>query len=226
MKELSIFVDESGDFGEYEKHSPYYITTMVFHDQAYSINDDVIRFNTELRNIGYNNPVIHTEPLIRKEEDYVHIAPNDRRRILTKLYFFAIKARISYMSFVIQKKDFKDVYTMEARIARDISVFLRDNLDFFQSFEKIILYYDNGQRELNRILNTVFATELNNYEVRKVFPWQYKLFQVADLICTLTLTEEKIKSGKLSSSEKCIFHSKKDFYKDFMNKLRKKRFEQ
>ena len=33
MKELSIFIDESGDFGEYNKISPYYIVTMVFHDQ-------------------------------------------------------------------------------------------------------------------------------------------------------------------------------------------------
>ena len=33
MHELSIFVDESGDFGKYAKHSPYYAVTMVFHDQ-------------------------------------------------------------------------------------------------------------------------------------------------------------------------------------------------
>lgn len=33
MKELSVFIDESGDFGAYEPHSPYYIITMVFHDQ-------------------------------------------------------------------------------------------------------------------------------------------------------------------------------------------------
>ena len=32
MKELSIFVDESGDFGEYDYHSPYYIILMVLHD--------------------------------------------------------------------------------------------------------------------------------------------------------------------------------------------------
>lgn len=29
MKELSIFIDESGDFGEYDYHSPWYIVTMV-----------------------------------------------------------------------------------------------------------------------------------------------------------------------------------------------------
>ncbi|MBR6581956.1 MAG: hypothetical protein IKK66_11760 [Ruminococcus sp.] len=39
MKELSIFVDESGDFGEYEKHAPYYIVTMVFHDQRVDISE-------------------------------------------------------------------------------------------------------------------------------------------------------------------------------------------
>ena len=38
MKKLSIFVDESGDFGEYSPHSPYYIITMVLHDQSKDIS--------------------------------------------------------------------------------------------------------------------------------------------------------------------------------------------
>ena len=41
MKELSIFIDESGDFGPYAKHSPYYLVTMVFHDQRKSIDHAV-----------------------------------------------------------------------------------------------------------------------------------------------------------------------------------------
>lgn len=31
-KELSIFIDESGDFGKYDYQSPFYILTLVFHD--------------------------------------------------------------------------------------------------------------------------------------------------------------------------------------------------
>ena len=38
MHELSVFVDESGDYGEYRPHSPFYIITMVFHDQTFSID--------------------------------------------------------------------------------------------------------------------------------------------------------------------------------------------
>ena len=37
MKELSVFIDESGDFGEYDDQAPYYIITMVFHDQSLPI---------------------------------------------------------------------------------------------------------------------------------------------------------------------------------------------
>ena len=41
MKELSIFVDESGDMGEYDYHSPYYIITLIMHNQVNDISDDL-----------------------------------------------------------------------------------------------------------------------------------------------------------------------------------------
>ena len=32
---LIIFIDESGDFGSYEPHAPFYIAAMVLHDQQH-----------------------------------------------------------------------------------------------------------------------------------------------------------------------------------------------
>ena len=49
MKELSVFVDESGDFGGYEIHSPYYIVTMVFHDQDIDITEIENLFSKGIR---------------------------------------------------------------------------------------------------------------------------------------------------------------------------------
>lgn len=102
---------------------------------------------------------------------------------------------IRYKSFLFKKNEYDNIFKLEAKMARELSRFIRENLSYFQGFEKVILYYDNGQHELNRILNTVLATELADYDVRKVTPSEYRLFQVADLICTLVLLEEKIKSG-------------------------------
>lgn len=224
MKELSIFVDESGDFGEYSTHSPYYIVTMVLHDQSKDISSEIIKLNNELINLGYENHVVHTEPLIRREEDYQNLSPNERRSIFTKLYYFTVKCDIHYKSFIFQKKEFENTFKLEGRMAREISSFIRENLTYFQEFEQVILYYDNGQHELNRILNTVLATELADYDVRKVFPCDYKLFQAADLICTLELLRLKSEAGNLTRSETLIFHSKRELKKDFLKGIHKKLF--
>ena len=225
MKTLSIFVDESGDFGEYEQHAPYYIVTMVFHDQSNNISSNINVLNNTLKQIGYGDEqAVHTEPLIRREPPYQYFQPNERRAIFAKLYYFTLSCDIKYKSFVFKKSEYENSFKLEARMARDLSQFLRENLEYFQNFEKVILYYDNGQHELNRILNTVLATQLADYDVRKVIPSEYRLFQVADLICTLELLKVKIEHGKLSNSEERIFHSKRDLKKDFLKGIRKKEF--
>lgn len=216
MKILSVFVDESGDFGPHSKHSPYYIVTMVFHDQSIDLSPQIEKLNNELQNLGYQNHVVHTEPLIRRETDYQNLSPNERRAIFSKLFHFVIKSNITYKSFIFHKKEYENIFKLEAKMAQEISMFLKANLTFFQQFERIILYYDNGQHELNRILNTVFATELTSYEIRKVLPCDYKLFQAADMICTLELMKLKIVSNELTRSEQLIFHSKKQLRKEFL----------
>mgnify|MGYP002862024465 CR=1 FL=1 len=91
VSELSIFIDESGDVGEFKKHSPFYIIAMVLHDQDDDISQYIETLDSELNNLGFGNMAVHTEPLIRREEVYSNLWPNERRAILTKLYFFALK---------------------------------------------------------------------------------------------------------------------------------------
>lgn len=225
MRKLSIFVDESGDFGEYAKHAPYYIVTMVFHNQDIDITRNINKLNDSLVKMGYGEKqAIHTEPLIRREKPYQYFLPNERRAIFSRLYYFTLNCDIKYKSFIFRKNEFENIFKLEARIARDLSLFIRENLEYFQKFEKVILYYDNGQHELNRILNTVLATQLAEYDVRKVIPSDYRLFQVADLICTLELLRAKTEFGLLSNSEEKIFHSKRDLKKDFLKGIKKKEF--
>ena len=225
MGELSIFVDESGDFGCYERHAPYYIVTMVLHDQRIDISEAIRRLDESLAYLGYaGGQAIHTEPLIRRENPYQDYRPNERRAIFSRLYYFTLNCDIKYKSFVFKKSEYRDIFKLEARMAREISGFIRENLSYFQSFEKVILYYDNGQHELNRILNTVLATELADYDVRRVQPNDYKLFQVADLICTLELLEQKMNDRQMSKSELLLFHSKRDLKKDFLKGIHKKEF--
>lgn len=61
MKELSIFVDESGDFGDYAEHSSYYIISMILHDQSIDITKDVDWLESKLADLGYPNHCMHQD---------------------------------------------------------------------------------------------------------------------------------------------------------------------
>ena len=102
MKELSIFIDESGDFGQYSPHSPFYIITMVFHDQSEEIGSSISKLNQELAYLGLSNLCIHTGPIIRKEELYADMSIEDRRRIFNKMVAFIRQLNIRYKCFYVE----------------------------------------------------------------------------------------------------------------------------
>ena len=58
MKELSVFVDESGDYGEYDYRSPYYIVTLLFHDQAIDVAEEIWELKQSLSHIEKNDEKI------------------------------------------------------------------------------------------------------------------------------------------------------------------------
>ncbi|MCR4721524.1 MAG: DUF3800 domain-containing protein [Lachnospiraceae bacterium] len=217
-------MDESGDFGKYSKHSPYYVVTMVFHNQNVDISEQISQMETHLNNLGLEKTAIHSEPLIRREELYQNMNPNERRAIFTKLYYFVLHSDITYKSFLYEKIHFDNELKLQATMAKDISLFLRTNLDFFLGFDNVIVYYDNGQREITRMLNAVLATELNNYELRRVQPVNYRLFQAADLLCTLTLLQKRYDTNSLTKSDMLLFHSRNDLRKDFLKRIKDKEF--
>ena len=97
-------------------------------------------------------------------------------------------------------------------------------MDFFCSFDVVKIYYDNGQVEVTRVLSSVFNALLENVEFRKVIPSQYRLFQVADLICTLQLLALKRERKELSNSELLLFHNERELNKQFIKPIMKKKF--
>ncbi len=54
MKELSIFIDESGDFGEVKERPAYYLVTFVFHDQKEDIRQQVLKLEESVRISGFH----------------------------------------------------------------------------------------------------------------------------------------------------------------------------
>ena len=124
LKELSVFIDESGDFGDYSFHSPYYIITMVLHNQNDDINEKISHLDTELSYLGLNNLCIHTGPIIRKEEIYKNLDIIERRQIFNKMMAFIRSVNIKYKCFYIEKKHIKDTVEATGKLSKQISQFI------------------------------------------------------------------------------------------------------
>ena len=223
---LSIFIDESGVFGAYDFHSPYYYVAMIFHDQSDDISGFIRALDDHLKNFDLQQPVFHAGPLIRREQVYKYEIMENRKALFNSLFHFARKLPIKYICPKINKSECgDDEIEIISKLSKEISSALRNNYDYLKSFDLLINYYDYGQSELTKIIISVFNTLFPNVEMRKVKPADYKLFQVADLICTLELTNDKAKRNMLSKSELEFFHSARDFKKNIYKYIEQKKLQ-
>ena len=152
MKQLSVFIDESGDFSFARESSEYYLITLVFHDQKNTLDDLIKYLNNRIRKISPNVQVIHTGPIIRKKDEYSELSLDDRRNLIYSFQHFIRKAPIKYHTISIKKKECKNHDDLVSRLSKELNRFVISNLVFFQSYEQIIVYYDNGQQEIKNMV--------------------------------------------------------------------------
>lgn len=87
------------------------------------------------------------------------------------------------------------------------------------SYNEVKIYYDNGQVEVTKILTSVFNSLLNNVSFKKVFPSDYRLFQIADLLCTFELLRIKLENKSLSRHELFFFGKESNLRRNYIRKL-------
>lgn len=222
MKELSIFIDESGDFGEIKERPAYYLVTFVFHNQRDDITSQVFKLEESMRVSGFNLEYIHTGPLIRREKVFAKFSIDERRKLLYKMLNFVNACPISCMTISVDRKEAIDKIALSGKLAKSIYTALIKYQKFFIDFDKIIVYYDNGQSELSTILNAVFSIQFSNVEFRKAEPQKYRLLQVADFVCSMELLKIKRNEKRLSNSEKAFFYKPQELKKTFLKSVEKK----
>lgn len=194
------------------------------HDQSISINEQVEHLRKHVAEMGFDDShAIHSAPLIRRERDYESMDLPSRRKLFRYLLTFMRLCDVSYRSFVFKKREFIDRDALVSRMSRDVGAFVRENLTFFQGFDQIIVYYDGGQKEITNIINAVFNVLLDA-EIRRVTPSDYRLFQAADMACTLELLDLKYRTKTLSVSEKEFFRGERNLHKNNLKVAYMKRF--
>ena len=224
MKELSVFIDEVGDFGAFEPHSPFYIVALVFHDQSFDLSSYISGLRNNMSQRGLPDYTVHAGPLIRREKEYKNFSIVERKAIFNNLFYFVRHVDITYHSIVVEKRGLRKEIDLNISITKQLSAFLNNHLKDFQKYNRIVVYYDYGQKELTNIIVTVFTTILKNVKFSKVNQADYKLSQAADMFCTLELLAIKADRKILTKSELEFFDSARNLKKSYLGILKKKKY--
>ena len=228
-KEISVFVDESGSFAPAgsDLHSPYYLLCMVFHDQSDDISKEIDRLRDAFIQTGLDaDHTVHAGPMIRREEEYRTMSRELRIRIFRRMMVFIQKANFKYKCFKLFKPYNSGDGAIHDTLLQDIVDFLISHREDFNASEKIKVYYDNGQTQVTALLREAFAI----YSSKVVFatdvqPAKYRLFQAADVICTLALVKTKLLvNGSVSESEDRFFGGIKNLKKNYLKPLSRKEY--
>lgn len=221
IKRLNIFVDESGDFGFVDGSSDLYAVSFTLHESSDSILTELKYLNEKLTMLNYDG-MIHLAYLIAKRGDYSHFDFERRKSIFWAIFYFSSRVKVKIKTIIVDKKYINKKMQLNMALAREISKFINDNSDYLESFDRIVIYYDNGQETLATILDTLFAT---NSKVERRIEFDHikkRLFQVSDMLTVIDKLEYKRKNNIPFTKAEKFFFKGKDF-RHIINLLKSKR---
>ena len=222
---LSLFVDESGILGEPASASRFYILGLVLHDQRFTIEPAAKELVRRLEEIGIKDLCFHAGPILHGNNGFRFMTCDLRRRIFHRMMAFARQIGFSYHCLAIDKRYAGDLPQMTTSLERQFADFAVRNRDMFAAYECVKVYYDCGQKAVTNFLQRVTSATLPCPVefAQAVEPRKYRLFQVADLVCTLRLLECKIGCGMGLSADECkFFGGPKKFRHSILRYIKKK----
>lgn len=224
---LSVFVDESGNFGDPDDPARYCIVTLVFHDQSSDISQYVKELDRSNYDLGLDPESFrfHMGPLIRQEDEYAAMSRPMRGKILDRMMTFVRKVDFKYHCIGVDTKFINSAQQIYDRLKAQLMDFIEEQRQLFDSIDKVKVYYDAGQKPVGKLLEETFTENVSHQLefAQGVRQDLYKLLQVADLICTARLIEVRLlDGGTLTKSENRFFGGQRDFQRNILKRVKRK----
>lgn len=224
MKELSIFIDESGDVGIV---SDFYLVGLVFHEQKFDIGHDIGLHEASVKNSNLDRTPFHFNPLINGNDEYRWKHVGVRKKHLHTFRIFVEHLPVKYRVFIYDKKEAFGSESLADVIEKDLKVFLFDHLSYLQQFDSVKIYYDGGQSVVTKAVHRAIASCISREAIvyKDAVASRYRLSQVADYVCGIELTNLKFERHLETKTDAAFYGAFGNFKKNFLKKLRKKRLQ-
>ena len=197
----------------------------MVHDQADALADNIVRYEFALREKGLPDVPFHATPLLNGHDAYEGMDLAERKRLLSAFRVFFRHLPVRYGLVVLRTREYSTLADVEAAMRRKIVDFLFDNLAYFQAFDNVKIYYDDGRQSIAAALHKAidYALSKNAVTYRPASAADYRLSQAADYICTAELTAHKYEGKASTATDEKFFGSWSQFKKGVLKEVRAKR---
>lgn len=178
---MNIFIDESGDFGFTSGSSELYGVSFTIHDSNDSIVDELEYLKNRLTKANYDG-MIHLADLVAKRGEYFQFKLEQRKDIFWAIFNFSKRVKVKIHTMIVDKRFKNSKAQLNRELATEINKLFNLLNSYMNEFEKVVVYYDNGQEALGAIIDALLINK-NNVEHRINFNHKEKrLFQVSDML--------------------------------------------
>ena len=207
-RRLNIFIDESGDFGFTKGSSELYGVSFTVHESDDSIENDLEYLNNRLKEANYDG-MIHLADLVARRGDYADFELEQRKSIFWSIFYFSKRVKVKIHTVIVDKRYKNNKSQLNRELAIEINNFFDSISEYMNEFEKIVIYYDNGQEALGAIIDTLLINK-ENIEHRIEFDHKEKrLFQVSDMLTFIDkIVYKHQKNMQMTKAEKYFFSVK------------------
>ena len=224
-RKLHIYVDESGNFAPYSKQNPVYSVAFVFSERTSELEERTLKHLETLSHYPGGDSFIHMSNIVRGKKPYETFSLEERQWLFYAIFMYAKGIDIKTHSFHVWKSPSpNDCSILLERIGKKLEDMFITHHGFFSSYDRIVVHYDNGQRELGKAIKDAFSVgspcPVDFVETRQI---EEPLMQVADLVCYFETLWFKLDSGNATNSDFGFFGpTKSDIEQKYLEPLRKK----
>ena len=116
------------------------------------------------------------------------------------------------------------MWELSARMRRDLVDFVYRHFERFRSFDRAIVYYDDGQLAVTKALHECFDYMLGDdmVEYKRLRYQDRRLSQVADYLSSVELAAQRYAEGTESNTYHKLYGLKGDLKTNYLKQIRRK----
>ena len=92
--------------------------------------------------------------LIAKRGDYANFNLQQRKDIFWSIFYFSKRVKVKIHTIIVDKRFKNNKTQLNRELATELNNFFNDISDYMNEFDKVVVYYDNGQEALGAIIDT------------------------------------------------------------------------